>query len=84
MSGGAVAGRLATPDGRPVAGTLTAVDATGGQAARTASGDDGHFLLDGLPAGGYTLVVAAPGRQPWAGMLSWTTKRAWPRTTGTP
>lgn len=70
MSGGAVAGRLATPDGRPLAGTLTAVDAAGGQAARTASGDDGHFLLDGLPAGGYTLVVAAPGRQPRASTVT--------------
>jgi polyisoprenoid-binding protein YceI len=65
-----VAGRLATPDGRPVAGTLTVVDAAGGQAARTASGADGHFLLDGLPAGGYTLVVAAPGRQPRASTVT--------------
>lgn len=71
MSGGAVAGRLATPDGRPIGGgMLTAVDAVGGQAARTASGDDGHFLLDGLPAGGYTLVVAAPGRQPRANTVT--------------
>jgi polyisoprenoid-binding protein YceI len=65
-----VAGRLATPDGRPVAGTLTAVDVVGGQAALTSSGDDGHFLLDGLPAGGYTLVVAAPGRQPRASTVT--------------
>jgi polyisoprenoid-binding protein YceI len=70
MSGGAVAGRLATPDGRPVAGTLTAVDTVGGQAARTASGDDGHFLLDGLPAGGYTLVVAAAGHRPRASTVT--------------
>lgn len=66
MSGGAVTGRLAAPDGRPLVGMLTVVDAAGGQAARATSGDDGHFLLDGLPAGGYTLVVAAPGRQPRA------------------
>jgi polyisoprenoid-binding protein YceI len=66
-----VAGRLATPDGRPIGGaTLTAVDDTGGQAARTASGDDGHFLLDGLPTGGYTLVVASPGRQPRASTVT--------------
>ena len=70
MSGGAVAGRLTTPDGRPLVGTLTAVDAAGGQAARTASGDDGHFLLDGLPAGGYTVVVAAPGRRPRANAVT--------------
>ncbi|GAA5116258.1 YceI family protein [Pseudonocardia adelaidensis] len=70
MTGGAVAGRLATSDGRPLVGTLTAVDATGGQAARTASGDDGHFLIDGLPAGGYTVVVAAPGRQPRASAVT--------------
>jgi Carboxypeptidase regulatory-like domain len=70
VSGGAVAGRLAA-DGSPiVAGTLTAVDVAGGQAALTSSGDDGHFLLDGLPAGGYTLVVAAPGRQPQASRVT--------------
>jgi polyisoprenoid-binding protein YceI len=68
--GGAVAGRLATPDGRPLAGTLTMVDAAGGQAARAASGDDGHFLLDGLPAGGYALVVVSPGRQPRASTVT--------------
>jgi polyisoprenoid-binding protein YceI len=70
MSGGAVTGRLATPDGRPLVGMLTAVDPAGGQAARTASGDDGHFLLDGLTAGSYTLVVAAPGRQPRASTVT--------------
>ena len=41
MSGGAVAGRLATPDGRPVAGTLT-MD---------------RSLLAGVPAVGRTLHV---------------------------
>jgi hypothetical protein len=70
MSGGAVAGRLAA-DGDPIGGgTLTALDEAGGQAACTASGVDGHFLLDGLPAGGYTLVVAAPGRQPRASRVT--------------
>ena len=71
MTGGAVAGRLATPDGRPIGGgMLTAVDGAGGQAARTASGGDGHFLLDGLPAGSYTVVVAAPGREPRASTVT--------------
>ncbi|WP_219412576.1 YceI family protein [Pseudonocardia nigra] len=67
MTGGAVTGRLTTPDGWPVGGgTLTAVDGAGGQGARTVSGDDGHFLLDGLAPGAYTLVVAAPGHDPAA------------------
>jgi len=70
VTGGAVAGRLATPDGRPVTGTLTVLDAAGGQAARAVSGADGHFLLDGLAAGAYTLVVAAAGRQPQAAAVT--------------
>jgi polyisoprenoid-binding protein YceI len=66
-----VAGRLASPDGSPIAGgALTAIDATGGQAARGLSGDDGHFLLDALPTGGYTLVAAAAGRHPAASAVS--------------
>jgi polyisoprenoid-binding protein YceI len=67
VNGGAVSGRLITPDGWPIGGgTVTAVDATGGQGARTASGDDGHFLLDGLATGAYTLVAASAGHEPVA------------------
>jgi len=63
----ALTGLLTTPDGWPITGgTLTAVDATGVQRARVASGSDGRFLLDGLPAGPYTVIVAAPGHEPVA------------------
>jgi polyisoprenoid-binding protein YceI len=62
-----VTGQLTTHDGWPVAGgTLTAVDAGGVQRARGASGTDGRFVLDGLPAGPYTMIVAAPGHEPLA------------------
>ena len=63
----AVTGQLVTPDGWPVAGgTVTAVDGTGMQRGRGASGADGRFQLEGLPAGSYTMIVAAPGHQPAA------------------
>ncbi|MFC4944855.1 YceI family protein [Pseudonocardia sp. GCM10023141] len=63
----AVAGLLSTPDGWPVpGGTLTAVDMTGVQRGRTASNTDGRFALDDLPAGLYTLIVAAAGHDPLA------------------
>jgi len=71
VNGGAVTGRLTTPDGWPIGGgTVTAVDSAGGQAARTASADDGHFLLDGLSSGAYTLVVACAGHEPVASAVT--------------
>jgi polyisoprenoid-binding protein YceI len=63
----AVTGLLTTPDGWPISGgTLTAVDATGVQRSRVASGSDGRFVLDGLAPGPYTVIVAAPGHEPQA------------------
>lgn len=67
----AVTGRLATPDGWPVpGGTVTVVGATGSQAGRATGGADGRFVLDGLAAGGYTLIVAAAGHDPLARTVS--------------
>ena len=69
--GAAVTGLLTTPDGWPITGgTLTAVDATGAQRGRVASGPDGRFVIDGLPSGPYTLIVAAPGHEPVARSLA--------------
>jgi len=65
--GSTVTGLLTTPDGWPITGgTLTAVDVTGVQRSRVASGSDGRFVLDGLSAGPYTVIVAAPGHEPMA------------------
>jgi polyisoprenoid-binding protein YceI len=66
-----VTGQLTTLDGWPVAGgTLTAVDAGGVQRARGTSGPDGRIVLDGVPAGPYTMIVAAPGHDPLARSVS--------------
>jgi polyisoprenoid-binding protein YceI len=63
----AVTGRLMTPDGWPVTGgTLTAVDATGVQRGRSASREDGGFLIEGLENGPYTVIAAAAGHEPTA------------------
>jgi polyisoprenoid-binding protein YceI len=60
-------GQLVTPDGWPVSGgTVTAVDTSGVQRGRGTSGSDGRFLLDELPSGSYTVIVAAPGHDPTA------------------
>lgn len=63
----AVTGVLTTAGGWPIGGgTLTALDATGVQRGRAASGEDGRFVLDTVPAGTYTLIVAAAGSEPVA------------------
>jgi polyisoprenoid-binding protein YceI len=67
----ALTGQLTTLDGWPVpGGTLTAVDAGGVQRARGSSGPDGRVVIEGLPAGPYTVIVAAPGHDPLARTVS--------------
>ncbi len=60
VSGGRLTGSvLAASDGKPVReATIALVDTTGRIVARTATGADGHYQLDDLPAGSYTLAAA--------------------------
>lgn len=59
---GAVAGRVLSPAGEPVAGaTVTATPSAGGGARRTASGEDGTFRLLALRPGRWTLRAARVG-----------------------
>ncbi|WP_282436529.1 MFS transporter [Aciditerrimonas ferrireducens] len=58
----ALVGRVVGADGEPiVSASVTVVDPEGREVARQASSDDGSFLLQGLPAGRHTVVVAASG-----------------------
>jgi polyisoprenoid-binding protein YceI len=64
---GSVTGNVSTPDGWPVAGgTVTLVDGSGVQRGRAAARQDGGFVLEGLPAGPYTVIIAAAGHEPAA------------------
>ncbi|HEX6037841.1 TonB-dependent receptor, partial [Longimicrobium sp.] len=59
---GAVAGRVLSPAGEPVAGaTVTATPSAGGGARRTTSAEDGTYRLAGLRPGRWTLRAARVG-----------------------
>lgn len=66
-TGGAVTGRVTTPDGWPVPeAVLTVTDPAGRQAARVAADGDAAFTAAGLAAGTYTVIATAPGHHPMA------------------
>lgn len=54
---GAIAGRVATADGTPVAGVEIRI---AGLRRRAESGEDGSFRFDGLPPGDYLLEATSP------------------------
>ena len=59
---GGIEGRIVSRSGRiPVPQAEITVRNATGDILQTESGDDGTFLISGIPAGDYTLVVSAPG-----------------------
>ncbi|MCA1614208.1 MAG: carboxypeptidase regulatory-like domain-containing protein [Acidobacteria bacterium] len=61
-AGGEIAGTITDPKGAVVVGAqVTAVEAATGKTAQGLTDGQGNFKLAGLPAGTYTVVVAAPG-----------------------
>ncbi len=54
---GAIAGRVVTADGTPVAGVEVRI---AGLRRRTVSGEDGAFRFEGLPPGDYLLEASSP------------------------
>lgn len=77
-AGTAGLGRVLTSQGWPVPGaSVTAIALDGRQLARTTSGDDGRFTLEGLAAGPATLLVAAPAHQPKASSVVVPTGGPW-------
>src|ERR1700759_3590289 len=62
-AGGTVAGTVTDPKGAVVVGaTVTVTDAAGAQAHAPVQTDaQGHYKIEGLPAGTYVVVVSAAG-----------------------
>ena len=62
-AGGVLTGTVTDPKGALVSGaTITVLDAAGNQAHAPVTTDArGHFKIEGLPAGTYTVVVSATG-----------------------
>lgn len=56
-----LSGRVADPDGRPVAKAEVFVSGATAAPLRARTGADGKFTLDALDAGRYTVVASAPG-----------------------
>jgi hypothetical protein len=63
IAGGVLTGTVTDPKGALVSGaTVTVLDAAGNQAHAPVTTDArGHFKIEGLPAGTYTVVVSATG-----------------------
>jgi len=65
-----VSGRVADPQGAPVAGAAVTLTGSGVSARTTQSGSDGGFALPDVPAGSYVLAVDAAGFQRWTQSIS--------------
>jgi hypothetical protein len=67
----ALAGRVRTADGTPVAGAgVTMLDAQGNQLVRTRTDDDGRYAAAGLPEAPLTVVLQAAGHAPGAAQVA--------------
>ncbi|MDX6531654.1 MAG: hypothetical protein QOH41_3944 [Blastocatellia bacterium] len=61
-AGGSIEGKVTDPKGASVVGArITVTDPATGQEFKTTSDPQGHFQIEGLTAGTYSLVVSAPG-----------------------
>jgi Carboxypeptidase regulatory-like domain/Peptidase family M1 domain len=65
-AGGRIEGKVTDPKGAVVVGaTVTVTDPVTGQTFTAITDKQGHYKIEGLPAGVYSLVVAATGFSDW-------------------
>jgi hypothetical protein len=61
-AGGRIEGKVTDPKGAAVVGAIvTVTDPASGQTFSATTDKQGHYQIEGLPAGVYSIVVAAPG-----------------------
>src|SRR2546430_2406815 len=61
-AGGSIEGKVTDPKGAVVVGaTVIVTDQITNQVFKAATDKDGHYKVEGLPAGNYLVVVSAPG-----------------------
>jgi MFS family permease len=66
-----ITGRVTTLNGRDITGcVVTVTSSQGKQVARTTTDDYGHYVINGLEPGAYTLITTATGFHPEATTLT--------------